>query len=90
MPPRGKGFIEAITDLFSTFVCALLTFAALKFIKNEVQMGNVAFPGVPSWIAEIILPITFAVMTLRFGFRSLRNFSRTIRNNTTPAQREGK
>jgi C4-dicarboxylate transporter DctQ subunit len=79
MPHRGKGFIEAITDLYSSLICALLTFAALKFIKNELQMGNVVFPGVPSWIAEIILPITFGLMTFRFGFRSLRNFSGTMR-----------
>ena len=90
MPLRGKGFIEAITDLFSSFICALLTFAALKFIKNEVQMGNVVFPGVPSWIAEMILPITFGLMTLRSGFRSLKNFSRTMRKNSTPTLTEGK
>jgi TRAP-type C4-dicarboxylate transport system permease small subunit len=90
MPPRGKGFIEAIIDLFSSFICALLTFAAIKFIKNEVQMGNVAFPGVPSWIAEIILPITFGLMTLRSGFRSLKNFSGAMRKNTIPTPREGK
>jgi TRAP-type C4-dicarboxylate transport system permease small subunit len=90
MPPQGKGYIEAITDLFSSFICALLTFAALKFIRNEVQMGNVVFPGVPSWIAEIILPITLGFMTLRFGFRSLKNFSGTMRKSTTPAPREGK
>jgi TRAP-type C4-dicarboxylate transport system permease small subunit len=90
MPPRGKGFVEAITDLFSSFICALLTFAALKFIKNEVEMGNVAFPGIPSWIAEIILPITLGLMTLRFGFRSLKNFFKTMRKNTIPIPREGK
>jgi len=90
VPPRGKGFIEGITDLFSCFICALLTFAALKFIKNEVQMGNVTFPGVPSWIAEIILPFIFGLMTLRFGFRSLKNFSGTMKKKTTPTPREGK
>jgi TRAP-type C4-dicarboxylate transport system permease small subunit len=90
MPPRGKAFIEAITDLFSSVICALLTFAALKFIKNEVQMENVVFPGVPSWIAEIILPITLGLMTLRFGFRSLMNFSGTMRKHTTSTPREGR
>jgi hypothetical protein len=29
-------------------------------------------------------------MTLRFGFRSLKNFSRTMRKNTTPTLTEGK
>jgi hypothetical protein len=29
-------------------------------------------------------------MTLRSGFRSLKNFSGTMRKNTTPTPREGK
>jgi TRAP-type C4-dicarboxylate transport system permease small subunit len=87
IPPRGKIFVEALTDLFSSFICALLTFAALKFIRNEVQMGNIAFPGIPSWIPEIILPITFGLMALRFCFRSLANFSMTLRVNTSQPQK---
>jgi TRAP-type C4-dicarboxylate transport system permease small subunit len=38
-------------------------------------MGNVAFLGIPAWIPEIILPIIFGLMTLRFGLRSFRNLS---------------
>jgi TRAP-type C4-dicarboxylate transport system permease small subunit len=89
MPPRGKIFVEAITDLFSSFICALLTYAALKFIRNEVQMGNIGFPGIPSWIPEIILPITFGLMALRFFLRSLANLSMTLRGGIPQAQ-EGK
>jgi len=90
MSPRGKIVIEAITDLFSSFICTLLTFAALKFIKNEAQMGDTTFLRIPSWIPEIILPLTFGLMALRFGLRSLKNFSDTIRVNTTRTQGEGK
>jgi TRAP-type C4-dicarboxylate transport system permease small subunit len=90
MPSPGKILTEAITHLFSSFVCALLTFAALKFIKNEAQMGDTTFLGIPSWIPEIILPITFGLMTLRFAFRSLINFSGTLRKNIPGIQGERK
>jgi len=75
MPPLGKGFIEFLTQLFSFFICGLLTFAAWKFIKNEAQMGNVTFLRIPAWIPEIILPVVFGLMALRFGLRSLKNLS---------------
>jgi len=75
MPPLGKGFIEFLTQLFSFFICGLLTFAALKFIKNEAQMGNVTFLGISAWIPEIILPLIFGLMALRFGLRSFKNLS---------------
>lgn len=74
MPSLGKTIVAGITHLFSFLICGLMTFASLKFIKNEVQMGNVAFLGIPSWIPEIILPIIFVLMAFRFGLRSIQSF----------------
>lgn len=74
MPSLGKTVIAGITHLFSFLICGLMTFASLKFIKNEVQMGNVAFLGIPSWIPEIILPVTFVLMAFRFGLGSIQSF----------------
>jgi C4-dicarboxylate transporter DctQ subunit len=74
LPSRGKIFIEVIIQLFSFIVCGLLTFAAVKFIRNEALMGNSTFLGIRVWVPEIILPVTFGLMTLRFGFRSLKTF----------------
>jgi TRAP-type C4-dicarboxylate transport system permease small subunit len=90
IPPRGKILLQAITHLFSAFISALLTFAALKFIKNEAQMGEVTFLGIPLWIPVIILPITFGLMALRFSLHSVKNFSMTMRVNTTGTRGEGK
>jgi TRAP-type C4-dicarboxylate transport system permease small subunit len=76
MPPLGKSLIEFLAQLFSFVICGFLTFAALKFIKNEIQMGNVAFLEIPAWIPEIILPIIFGLMSLRFGLLSFRTLSK--------------
>lgn len=75
LPSFGKNMVTLITDLFSFFVCGSLAYAALKFIKNEVQMGNKTFLDMPAWVPELILPVTFILMTFRFGLRSLRNLS---------------
>ena len=75
MPSLGKNVVTLITHLFSFFVCCGLTYAALKFIKNEVQMENMTFLDIPAWIPEMILPMTFGLMTFRFGLRSFKNLS---------------
>ena len=75
LPSLGKNIITLITHLFSFFICCLLTYATLKFIKNEIQMENMTFLNIPAWIPEMILPITFTLMTFRFGLRSLKNLS---------------
>jgi len=75
LPSLGKNLVTLITQLFSFIVCGALTYAALKFIRNEVQMENRTFLDIPAWIPELILPATFILMTFRFGLRSFRNFS---------------
>ncbi len=74
VPGRGKIVIEGIIYVSSFIICGLLTFAAVKFIRNEALMGTVTFLGIRAWLPELILPITFGLMTLRFGFRSLKTF----------------
>jgi C4-dicarboxylate transporter DctQ subunit len=79
VPPVGKAIIGLITQLFSAVICGLLTFAAFKFVRNEALMGSVTFLGIPGWVPQIIMPITFGVMSLQFLFHSLQTFSKIIR-----------
>ena len=69
---------DLVTDGFSCFICGSLTFAAITFIRNEIQMRNVLFLGIPSWVSEIILPMTLGLMALRFGFHFLRTLSKIL------------
>jgi TRAP-type C4-dicarboxylate transport system permease small subunit len=75
LPSLGKNAVTLMTHLFSFLICSLLTYAALKFIKNEAQMGNQTFLNLPAWVPEMILPMTFGLMTFRFGLRSMKNLS---------------
>jgi TRAP-type C4-dicarboxylate transport system permease small subunit len=72
VPGLGSTVILIITNLFSFFVCGLLTFAALIFVQNEALIGGTTFLGIPTWIPQIIIPVSFGIMTLRFGFRSMK------------------
>ncbi|MGD8883138.1 MAG: TRAP transporter small permease [Desulfobacterales bacterium] len=61
-------YLKAIASLVSAFVCGLLTFAGWTFVQNEAQMGATSFLKIPAWIPQIIIPVTFALITLRFVF----------------------
>lgn len=74
VPSRGKIVLEVIIHVSSFIICGLLTFAAVKFVRNEALTGSVTFLGIRSWVPELILPITFGLMTVRYGFRSLKTF----------------
>jgi C4-dicarboxylate transporter DctQ subunit len=68
---NGRRYLQAFSCLVSALICGLLTFAGWTFVQNEAQMGGTTFLEIPVWIPEVIIPITFALMALRFGFRTL-------------------
>jgi TRAP-type C4-dicarboxylate transport system permease small subunit len=72
---HGNRYLKGIPHLVSAIICGLLTFAAWTFVQNEAQMGGTTFLEIPVWIPQIIIPITFALMTLRFGFRAFAAFA---------------
>jgi TRAP-type C4-dicarboxylate transport system permease small subunit len=74
-------YIRLISQSFSAVICGLLTWAAIKFIRFEAQMGGTTFFKLPVWVPEIIIPVTFGLMTLRFAVRFLSEFARIRRHD---------
>ena len=68
----GSITLRALSCFFSALVCGLLTVAAAKFIRFEAQMGSTAFLDLPVWVPELIMPVTFGLMTFRFGMAMFR------------------
>jgi TRAP-type C4-dicarboxylate transport system permease small subunit len=75
MPPLGRAMVEVCIHLFSCFICGLLTYASLKFVKNEAEMGAATLINIPAWILEAILPLTFGLMAFRFALRAIKALS---------------
>ena len=73
----GRITTRAVSCIASAAICGLLTLAAIKFVGFEAQMGNAVFFELPAWIPEMIIPVTFGLMTLRFAFRFLNEISGT-------------
>lgn len=86
VPGLGNILIQGIGYSFSSFVCGILTFAALKFIRNEAQIGGITFLGIPAWVPGLIIPSALGIMTMRFGLRSLKTLSMTPKPGSTPDQ----
>ena len=89
LPSLGRTVVMLVTHLFSFSVCCLLTYATLKFIRNEFQMGNRTLLNIPVWIPEMILPITFSLMTFRFGLRAIKNLFEMRKTSPLHSREEG-
>ena len=72
----GRHYFQVLSNLVSAAVCGCLTYAAVKFIVSEAQMQTTAFFSLPAWIPEIIIPVTFGIMTLRFALRFINDLTK--------------
>lgn len=66
LPVRGGLLIKSITSFFTTIVCAVVAWFGFQFIIMEFEDGGRAFSAVPVWICALIIPLAFAVISLRY------------------------
>ncbi len=67
---------EVLIHLFSAYIALLLARAGWHFVQSEIEFGSTVFNNVPSWYFEIIIPIGFGLMALRFLLNALLAFWR--------------
>ena len=72
IPERVFAWLVLVIDLFSTAVCGVLTYAAVLFVQGEKEFsGGRLLLGLPSWVLNLIFPIAFGLITLRFLFMAM-------------------
>lgn len=72
LPERFHALHQTIIHGISAVVCLLLAWQSLRFVILEWEDSTIAFAQVPAWIPELILPIGFLSMGLRFFIHSLK------------------
>lgn len=67
LPAKWLRWLGVVLNLFSTVVCAGLTWSGYLFVKSEMEFGgNATLLGLAHWQLTLIFPLAFALMTLRF------------------------
>ncbi|MHA7881543.1 MAG: TRAP transporter small permease [Saccharospirillum sp.] len=55
---------------FAALVCALMAWHSLRFVWDEIQFNASAFANLPAWPFQLIMPLGFAWMALRFAMQT--------------------
>lgn len=71
LPERVKKGVNGLSYLFAAFICLLFFRAALTFLENERLDGTTVYADIPSWYAEIIIPIGFGLLVVHFVIRAI-------------------
>jgi len=83
LPERLKRAVGTLTNIFAAFVCFLLFRASLTFINFEIANKNTVFGEVPSWYAQIIIPVGFGLLVFHFIVRAVIDAEKAIQKGAT-------
>lgn len=78
LPPRIKRYSNLVTHVFTVVVTALMAWFSLDFVRMEMGENLIAFANVPAWVCESIIPIAFAVISLRYALFSIQLFVQLV------------
>jgi TRAP-type C4-dicarboxylate transport system permease small subunit len=78
LPERLRGGVAALSNVFAAAVCFLLFRASLTFIGFEIANNNTVFANIPSWIAQIIIPVGFGLLTFHFLVRAILDAGKAL------------
>ena len=64
--PRTLAIAKSLTALFTATVSGLIAFHAGRFVAMEYEAGITGVAGLPAWLLELILPLGFGLIAVRY------------------------
>jgi TRAP-type C4-dicarboxylate transport system permease small subunit len=71
LSPKIRTAMEVVTDLFAAGICVLLASAAWEFVQGEIADRRTVLEDIPSWYAQVILPVGFGLLAVHFIIRAI-------------------
>lgn len=68
---RMRSVVEVLTDSFAAVICFMLSQASWTFVQGEIADRRVLFGDIPSWYAQVIIPVGFFLLVVHFAIRAL-------------------
>jgi TRAP-type C4-dicarboxylate transport system permease small subunit len=66
LSPQNRSWVQGGLHLFSSTICFLLVWPAVRFIQEEYLTGKPLALGIPIWAAQSIIPVMVTVLGFRF------------------------
>lgn len=82
LPKYLLPYVQRTVYLFTLSICLLIAWHAGRFIYSEFQYGTIAFSGVPSWLAGLIIPVSFSLIAIRYALFLITPYERKAVQDT--------
>jgi TRAP-type C4-dicarboxylate transport system permease small subunit len=71
LPDALRGPLARLVDLLTAAICGALAWYGWEFAALEYMDGMIAFAAVPSWLAVGVIPVSFALIGLRYAIHAV-------------------
>jgi len=61
-----------LVDIFAAAVCAVVAWHAWRYLQLEIEFEDQVLVNTPAWIAHIVIPVAFALISYRFVVLALK------------------
>ena len=82
LPEKINVFLQLVVSLFSAFILFVISYFSIEFIKLDLNSSTLAFGNVPVWVTETIIPVSFALMGIRFLIQAIIDFVGVFRRRS--------
>ena len=66
LPPKAVVVTRVFVDLFAAAVSAVIAWHTYRYTQLEIEFEEQVLINTPAWLAHIIIPIAFALISYRF------------------------
>ena len=84
LPGLWKKRVRVLTDIFTSVVAGVVAWSAFRLMVEDRAAGGMTIGSVPVWICEAILPVAFAVISLRYLMFAIRHLRASMRRGGAP------
>ena len=66
LTPLTGCMVFAVTKIFTAFICAIIAYYGALLVQMDYESDSILFSDVPAWACELIIPISFSLLSVRF------------------------
>lgn len=72
LPAKLQLLSQALTALFASLICVIITWHAFRFVAGSREFGETLLENLPAWYFQAILPFGFGLIAFRYSILSIR------------------
>ena len=73
LPEKLNFMVQRFTNAFAALICFYMAYYSVDLVQLSLEFNDRTFSNIPVWILQLIMPVGFGLMALRFVFNIFSN-----------------